>query len=127
MTTFGFDDLSFPRRARLIKTDDFSSVFNFRKRISGSFLAIHYQHNELGWPRLGLIVGKKTAHLSVSRNYMKRVIRELFRKQQSQLKGVDLVVRTQKAFARVDYAAVEHEFAESLSRLRRQTGTHSKI
>jgi ribonuclease P protein component len=112
---------------RLIKTDDFSSVFNFRKRISGRFLAIHYQQNQLGWARLGLIVGKKTARLAVNRNYMKRVLRELFRKQQSQLQSVDLVVRTQKPFARTDYQLVEQEFAELLSKLHRQIEQHAKI
>ncbi|MEO8417215.1 MAG: ribonuclease P protein component [Methylophilaceae bacterium] len=118
---------SFPSRVRLIKTDDFSSVFNFRKRISGRFLAIHYQQNQYGWARLGLIVGKKTARLAVNRNYMKRVLRELFRKQQSQLQSVDLVVRTQKPFARMDYQLVEQEFAELLSKLHHQIEQHAKI
>lgn len=94
----------------MIKTDDFSSVFNFRKRLSGHFLAIHYQPNQLQMPRLGLIVGKKTARLSVDRNYMRRVLRELFRLNQHGLAGVDMVVRCQRKFGPADYAELAQEF-----------------
>jgi ribonuclease P protein component len=121
---------SFLRQCRLSKTDDFSSVFNFHKRLSGKFLALHYCYNPLTWPRLGLVVGKKTARSAVERNYMRRVLREQFRHRQAELKNVDLVVRTQKVFARNDYPMVVLEFAELLGRLQRQadaqTGTQTK-
>ena len=103
----------------MIKTDDFSSVFNFRKRISGRFLAIHYRYNQLGWPRLGLVIGKKTARLAVQRNYMRRVLRELFRTRQADLAPVDLVVRSQRMFTRADYAQIRQEFGELLGKVRR--------
>jgi ribonuclease P protein component len=111
---------SFPRQCRLIKTDDFSSVFNFHKRLSGKILALHYCNNPLTWPRLGMVVGKKTGRSAVERNYMRRVLREQFRHRQAELKNVDLVVRTQKAFGRNDYPAVVLEFIELLGRLQRQ-------
>jgi ribonuclease P protein component len=100
----------FPRELRLIKTDEFSSVFNFRKRISAPHFAVHYQFNALAHPRLGMVVSKKVAKLSVSRNYMRRVIRQLFRLHQGQLRNVDLVVRVQKVFCTNDYIAIEQEF-----------------
>ena len=109
---------NFPNRAKLIKTDDFSSVFNFRKRISGRYLAIHYRYNQLDWPRLGLVIGKKTARLAVQRNYMRRVLRELFRSRQADLQPVDLVVRTQRPFTRSDYAQICQEFSELLGRIK---------
>ena len=117
---------SFPSRARLIKTDDFSSVFNFRKRISGRFLAIHYRYNQLGWPRLGLVIGKKTARLAVQRNYMRRVLRELFRTRQADLAPVDLVVRSQRMFTRADYAQIRQEFGELLGKVRRPPAISDK-
>jgi ribonuclease P protein component len=109
---------SFPNRAKLIKTDDFSSVFNFRKRISGRFLAVHYRYNQLGWPRLGLVIGKKTARLAVQRNYMRRVLRELFRTSQPALPPVDIVVRGQRLFTRADHAQVRQEFGDLLGRIK---------
>jgi ribonuclease P protein component len=112
-------DLGFPRRARLVKTDDFSSVFNFRKRISGPYLIVYYRYNEYGRPRLGMIVGKKVASAAVRRNYMRRVLREFFRKQQSKLGNVDIVIRIQKSFGRQEYAIVEQEFSNLMARLTR--------
>lgn len=114
--------LGFPRRARLVKTDEFSSVFNFRKRISGQHFVIYYRFNQLGWPRLGLIVGKKVAPAAVSRNYMRRVLREFFRKQQSKLDNVDIVIRIQKPFTHHEYALIEDEFMNLSARLAENPG-----
>lgn len=117
MTGFGF-----PGRYRLKKTDEFSSVFNFRKRISGIVLAIHFMPNALGYPRMGVIVGKKTAKRAVQRNYMKRTMRELFRREQQGLGAVDILVRPLKAYARSDFVAVQTEFKTLLEKLHRRSG-----
>ncbi|WP_221764325.1 ribonuclease P protein component [Methyloradius palustris] len=111
---------TFPRQRRLIKTDDFSSVFNFRKRISGHYLAIHYQYNQQLDARLGLIVGKKIARLSVDRNYMKRVIKEFFRLNQHQLPNLDLVIRAQRRFSTSDYKILVLELNELFASLSRR-------
>jgi ribonuclease P protein component len=111
---------TFPRQHRLIKTDDFSSVFNFRKRISGHYLAIHYQYNQHLHARLGLIVGKKVAKLSVERNYMKRVIKECFRLNRHQLPNLDLVIRAQRKFSHQDYKALLQELRDLLGSLNRR-------
>jgi ribonuclease P protein component len=108
---------SFTKQAKLIKTDDFSSVFNFRKRISAKYLVVHYQPNNLQHARLGLVVGKKIAKLSVSRNYMRRVLREFFRLQQDEIRPVDLVVRVQKKFDKSDFIQIKHEFSGLLAKL----------
>lgn len=108
---------SFTKQAKLIKTDEFSSVFNFRKRLSAKYLVVHYQPNSLQHARLGLVVGKKTAKLSVSRNYMRRVLREFFRLQQDEIRPVDLVVRVQKKFDRSDFILIKQEFATLMAKL----------
>ncbi len=98
------------KQAKIIKTDDFSSVFNFRKRIATQYLALHYQPNTYQRPRLGLVVGKKVAKLSVERNYMRRVLREFFRLQQHEICHVDLIVRVQKKFSKNDFTKIKQEF-----------------
>lgn len=102
--------LRFTKQAKLIKTDEFSSVFNFRKRITAKFLAVHYQPNTLGHARLGLVVGKKIAKRAVHRNYMRRVLREFFRTQQHTISAVDLVVRVQRKFEKQDFVHIKQEF-----------------
>ena len=102
--------LRFTKQAKLIKTDEFSSVFNFRKRISAKFLVVHYQPNTTAYPRLGLVVGKKIAKLSVDRNYMRRVLREFFRIQQHEINHVNLVIRVQKKFEKEHFIQIKQEF-----------------
>ena len=98
------------KQAKMIKTDDFSSVFNFRKRFSLKYLVMHYQPNTLQRARLGLVVGKKTAKLAVSRNYMRRVLREFFRLNQHDICHVDLIIRVQKKFDKLDFIQIKQEF-----------------
>ena len=103
---------SLPKEAKLIKTDDFSSVFNLRKRIAAPYLVMRYKPNELDRPRLGLIVAKKTAKLAVKRNYMRRVIRELFRLNQHDLPAIDLVIQVQKTFEKTQFDVIKQEFTQ---------------
>ena len=102
-----------PKQAKLVKTDDFSSVFNLRKRIANKHLVIRSCPNAYKGARLGLIVAKKTAKLAVQRNYMRRVLRELFRLNQHQLPAVDLVIQVQKVFTKPEFLEIKQAF-ESL-------------
>lgn len=105
------------KQAKMIKTDDFSSVFNFRKRFSLQYLVMHYQPNALQRARLGLVVGKKTAKLAVSRNYMRRVLREFFRLNQHQICHVDLIIRVQKKFDKSNFIQIKQEFDTLIAKL----------
>lgn len=109
MTGYGF-----PSRYKLLKTDEFSSVFSFRRRFFSERLALHSMPNELGYPRLGIVVSKKTAKRAVARNYMRRVLREWFRHNRGQISGQDLVIRINKPFGRADFVQVQNELAKLL-------------
>ncbi len=78
---------------------------------------MRYKPNDLNRPRLGLIVGKKTAKLAVWRNYMKRVLRELFRINQHQLPALDLVIQVQKPFEKADFLQIKQEFEQLILKL----------
>jgi ribonuclease P protein component len=99
-----------PKQAKLVKTDDFSSVFNLRKRIANKHLVMRYCPNGNTSARLGLIVAKKTAKGAVQRNYMRRVLRELFRLNQHQLPALDVVIQVQKVFNKPDFFEIKQEF-----------------
>jgi ribonuclease P protein component len=101
----------------MVKTDDFSSVFNLRKRIASPHLVMRYRLNEVNIPRLGLIVSKKTAKLAVQRNYMRRVLRELFRLNQHNLPVIDLVIQVQKIFEKPEFMLIKQEFESLLLKL----------
>ena len=61
-------------------------------KISHQHLLILFKPNGSLHPRLGLMVGKRIAKLAVTRNSIKRVIRESFRAKQNEIKGFDIVV-----------------------------------
>ena len=63
------------------------------------------------------MVGKKTAKLAVHRNYMKRVLRELFRLNQHELPALDLVVQAQKKFKKTDFDQIKQEFNKLTQKL----------
>jgi ribonuclease P protein component len=121
VSPYSVTGLGFNSRYKIKKTDEFSSVFNFRKRISGDHISMHYMPNGLDYSRIGLIVGKKTARRAVQRNYMKRVLRELFRQHRHLLNGIDILMRVQKPFVRIDHERIRIEFLGLLDRLRKRT------
>lgn len=69
------------------------------------------------FPRLGVVVSKKMARRAVARNYMKRVVRELFRLNRLSIGSVDIVVRINQSFSKPDFAEVANEFELALAKL----------
>ncbi len=91
------------------KTDEFSSVFSFRKRFSTAFLVIHYKPNETSNTKVGFVVAKKMAKLAVDRNYMRRVLRELCRQEIHALSGVNVVIQVKKPFKNSHFLILKQE------------------
>lgn len=112
---------TFARRYRLTKTDEFSSVFGFRKAIRGKLLMLHYQPRPDGLndARLGVVVGKKLLKRAVDRNRVKRIVREQFRRERPNLPACDLIVRLAAKPAPLDGKLVAGDFLALLEKLRR--------
>lgn len=105
---------------KLKKTDEFSSVFSFRKRFYGEWLFANIMPNQQNHHRYGLVVSKKVSKLAVRRNYMKRVLRELLRVQTPvTINGYDVVLQVRKAFRQGDFHAVERDLSLLMARLRK--------
>lgn len=105
---------------RLKKADEFSSVFIFRRVLHGNYLKIHYRPNQLRNSRLGLIVSRKNHKRANKRNYMKRVLRELFRHDKILWDNYDIVIRVQKCFYPENYQEVKAEFSEITRKLKKK-------
>ena len=112
-------DQTFARCHRLTRTDEFSSVFGFRRAIRGKLLTVHYQPRPDGenGARLGLVVGKKFLRRAVDRNQVKRIIREQFRCLRGRLPALDLVVRLTVKSAAIDAKLLAAEVIVLLNRL----------
>jgi ribonuclease P protein component len=97
------------RLVMLKKTDEFSSVFSFRKRFSTPYFVVHYKPNQSQQLRVGFVVAKKVAKLAVDRNYMRRVLRELCRHDLPVYLAVDAVIQVQKKFEKKDFLETKKE------------------
>jgi len=102
---------------RLKTADEFSSVFLFRKTRYTPYFKIHFKPNDIGCSRLGLIVSKKIHKRAVKRNYMKRLIRELFRHDCVSWNNYDVIVRVQKCFTADNYLEISNEFKDLSKKL----------
>jgi ribonuclease P protein component len=87
-------DYAYARDRRIVKTDEFSSVFRLRPVQRTAHFVLYIRTNQLAHARLGVIAAKRFAPRAVTRNTIKRVTRELFR--QAQLPPVDCIVRLSK-------------------------------
>jgi ribonuclease P protein component len=86
--------LDYARDRRIVKTDEFSSVFRLRPIQRTAHFVLYARANQLDKARLGVVVAKRLAPRAVTRNAVKRAARELFR--QSALPAVDCIVRLSK-------------------------------
>jgi ribonuclease P protein component len=89
MTSEGSHD--FARVRRIVKTDEFSSVFRLRPAQKTAHFVLYTRSNDLPHARLGVVVAKRFAPRAVTRNTIKRVTRELFR--MAPLPALDCIVR----------------------------------
>lgn len=109
----------FARRYRLTKTDEYSSVFGFRRAIRGKWLMLHYQPRADGETdaRLGLVVAKKLLKRAIDRNKVKRVARDIFRRQRANLPSCDLIVRLASRPQPLDGRLIAEDLAGLLAKL----------
>ena len=111
---------AFPKRYRLTKTDEFSSVFGFRKALKSPHFLLHYRlraAEEVAGARLGLVVAKRFLKRSVDRNLIRRLAREHFRIVRSQLPSRDLILRLASKPVPLDRRALAEEIRGLLSRI----------
>ena len=84
-------------------------MFNFKKRLSSPHIYFHYAPNTRSHLRLGFVISSKIEKLSVKRNYMRRLLRELLKQQLSFNAPLDIVVRVRKTFSKDSFKKVEDE------------------
>lgn len=89
---------SFPPAARLHRPSEFAAALKGKRIARGALFVVstprtHEAEDDTRIGRLGLIIAKRFAARSVTRNAIKRVLREAFRHQRSALPARDLVFR----------------------------------
>jgi ribonuclease P protein component len=81
------------RDARLVHKADFDRVFADNQRARTDYVMVMARPNQVGYPRLGMVVAKRLLARAVDRNRVKRCTRESFRQVMAELPACDFVVR----------------------------------
>ena len=111
---------AFPKHYRLTKTDEFSSVFGFRKALKSRHFLLHYRtrsSDEAVGARLGLVVAKRLLRRSVDRNLVRRLAREAFRLMRDRLPSRDVILRLSAKPAQLDRRALAEEMRKLLAKM----------
>jgi len=90
-------DNSFPKSARLNSPKDFKVVFKQATKLNFTGFTIYVMKTKQAESRLGLAISKKSAKKAVSRNRIKRIIRDSFRLRRGNLVGWDIVFVSRSA------------------------------
>lgn len=109
--------LGFRDEHRLRKTDEFSSVFAFRRSLRGKYFELLYRPNSFATARIGMVIAKKFIRSAVNRNLVRRIVRESFRLSRSKLPHRDIVVRVSVRMSVPDRRALRIDIDELFARL----------
>lgn len=90
---------SFPLRCRITQRKDFEQALS-NPGISNKWFVVYPRRAETTEPRLGVIASKRIMPKAVSRNYAKRLIREIFRKNIPTLPALDFVIKIRRSISR---------------------------
>lgn len=112
-------DARFNQRARLRQPSQFKRVFATGRRHGDRYFTVIAAENGGDLARLGLAVSRRNARRAVDRNRLKRLARELFRGQQSRLKGLDLIVITRQGAAALENGDICVHLHTLLEKIRR--------
>ncbi|HZS71055.1 MAG TPA: ribonuclease P protein component [Candidatus Acidoferrum sp.] len=111
-------ELGFPREARLVRKGDFDAVYRAARRRSNSLFTLFYRPNQLPHCRYGFSI-KKAMGSAVTRNRMRRRVREIIRLHRQELpRGWDIVIHPKHAADQAPFATLESELLRLLSPLR---------
>jgi ribonuclease P protein component len=90
---------AFPRRVRLPGGAAFNLVLASRRICRSERFLVQARANGGSFGRLGVVVGKRVAPLAVDRNFLKRLVRETFRRHWQEVAGFDLLVRPRRSLS----------------------------
>ena len=86
---------TFPTCRRIRQRSEFEQAFR-AEQLNNKWFVVYVRKNKSGFARLGIIASKKIMPRAVSRNFVKRLIRETFRCKFPVGCALDIVVRAKR-------------------------------
>lgn len=117
------EDNKLRKEEKLLAKPQFDAVFDNGRSAGNKRLVMHWLANELGYPRLGLVVSTRFGN-AVQRNRFKRRVREIFRTHKREIGAYDIVVLPAKRPEARD--STFDELADSFLKLLARMGGHKQ-
>lgn len=109
----------FGKSERILKRAEFTKIAASGKRAGTSHFVVISGSSVLPYARLGITVSRKVGN-AVSRNRIKRLVREFFRLNRDMFSAADFSIIARRGSNHLDYSAVCQELANALSRIGQQ-------
>jgi len=106
--------MKFTRRDRIRRRAEFVKIYAQGVRVKGRYSTVFYHRNNLTVGRLGIAATKKLGG-AVQRNRAKRLIREIFRRNNFAA-GYDIVVVPKRELLQASLATLEADYRSALER-----------
>ena len=100
-----------PKKMVITRRDTIEKLFQSGKKVSGRFVYFLFLPIEPSVDvsmQVGFMCGKKTGN-AVTRNYYKRVFREVFRKNKLYFTGYQTLIISQQSILRSDFGSLEED------------------
>ena len=111
-------DQRFSSNNRLTKPSDFTEVFKSSKRLTDGNFIILFRPNGLDVARLGIAISRKNVRLASTRNSLKRIIREGFRRRKEDLKGLDIVIVAKRGVNSANHSIIARSLSVQWKKLK---------
>ena len=107
----------FPSSARIVRYSDYQALYKTGYKIHSSHFVLFGRCNTLGHSRLGITASRKVGG-AVTRNRVKRLFREVFRRHRSLIPdGLDMVVNAKSCCGNAHFDDLRAEFLASVKKL----------
>ena len=105
---------TFPSSLRLRKRSEFLKLRDSVEKFASRGILVVWQENDLAYARIGVTVSKKVG-CAVTRNRVKRFVRETFRNNRLMLPAVDLNVIARSESATMNFARMQQELLKAFN------------
>lgn len=108
---------AFPSSLRIQKREEYRLIYSKGKKISSDSFSLFMLGNGFGKGRLGITVTKRVGKAN-KRNKVKRIFREIFRKNKDRMsKDFDMIIHAKPVVLNKNYRELEKEILELMDGL----------